>query len=167
MSVHVCIHVNTHPHTQLLRTEQVEEGEGALWCFFWKRRSHFSFAAHLHCFPPSPLPSPPPSPTPHTPARTHTHMYPHTHVIGKKAGVWWTVFLASPLRDPIGGERKLFTEVTIHHSDGKEHTRTHTHTCDRKESRGMIDSFPCLSPSWSSLGREKTIYRSNYPSLRW
>ena len=23
-------YVNTHPHTQLLRTEQVEEGEGAL-----------------------------------------------------------------------------------------------------------------------------------------
>ena len=24
---------------------------------------------------------------------------------------------------------------------------THTHSCDRKESRGMMDGFPCLSPS--------------------
>lgn len=30
MSIHVCIHVNTRPYTQLLRTEPVEEGEGAL-----------------------------------------------------------------------------------------------------------------------------------------
>ena len=30
--------------------------------------------------------------------------------------------------DPVGVERKLFTEVTIHHLDGKEHTHTHTRT---------------------------------------
>ena len=62
--------------------------------------------------------------------------------------------------DPVGGEIKLFTEITIHHSDGKEST------CNAGD-RGSIPGSERSSGKWNSYPLQYSCLENSMDRGTW